>query len=1055
MPSYRRIRQAVARSRVEDVRLGLRLTARQTEEKSTDKGADKPADGTDRPANSEATEQDKSGPSADKPAAGGTAAGGDAAGGDGTALAPDTTASGDTEDELIDGGSAGAQAKRADGDTPGTQDKLPPNGVSGPESGLGGAAGLDDTSGAEATLAGGGTAAVGEGDAARVAGGLGGGAAGPDGGTTGVEGGLADAGAARLDDGGTGDTRAVGDTAELDKADATTLGAPADTAELDKADATTLGAVGDTAELDKADATTLGAVGDTAELDKADATTLGAPADTAELDKADQDQTVVLPGPGAAGASPGRVARLVSQVAVLGPAVKGLQRLRAGAVRFSRLWQPGPGIREAADPGGRAFAMVTVLPALLLIAWLVPGLVLLLANRFLPAPMVLISVPIAVALTMLVAREIPGRWPAPDSRPQSTRARGRSWSAWWGLGGTVVVAGVFAAWQIVVNSPQLIVSRDPGAYAQIAYWIADHGVLPIPASLAAFGGAHSGLAFSSFGFASHGTSVVPRLTVGLPIVLAAGMWAHGITGASVISPLLGALAVLAVGGLTGRLAGPQWAPAGAFLLALTVPEIYTSRSAFSETLAQALLFGGLCLIVDSFSSRRPLTLAALGGLALGFTVLAGTDLLLVLVAVIPVAGALLASRRPQAIPLTAGVLAGVVCGVAAAIGLDFPALGSTTPSLGIIGVLAAALAGLTAIGVTVGLVGPVRRRARKLLDRRPLRWLPDAGAAVVALAALGLAIRPYLEKVRGPANPYIAALQRLESLPVGPGRLYAENSLYWVIWYLGVPALLLGMIGLAAATRMCLRALITWRDPGGTARAWALPVAIIGWSLFAVLWQPDTVPDQPWASRQLVPVILPGLVVLAVWVAAWLIGRAHARGAGVTAVALATACFVVALAVPAAAITFGIELSGPASPATRTALSGLAFRRTGGGELGAVERLCGAIPSHSSVLLLDEPAARAFAEVIRGTCDDPTGIVAGDSASQVDLIVSGIERAGRHPALLATRESELAPYGASPSEIVNVATQQDAHLLTRPPTATWPVHYELWMSTMGGGVNGS
>ena len=103
------------------------------------------------------------------------------------------------------------------------------------------------------------------------------------------------------------------------------------------------------------------------------------------------------------------------------------------------------------------------------------------------------------------------------------------------------------------------------------------------------------------------------------------------------------------------------------------------------------------------------------------------------------------------------------------------------------------------------------------------------------------------------------------------------------------------MIGLAMVTRMCLRALITWRDPTGAARAWVLPVAIIGWGLFAVLWQPGTVPDQPWASRRLVPVILPGLIVLAVWVAAWLIGRAHARGAGLTAVALATACFVVAL----------------------------------------------------------------------------------------------------------------------------------------------------------------
>jgi len=733
-----------------------------------------------------------------------------------------------------------------------------------------------------------------------------------------------------------------------------------------------------------------------------------------------------------------------------------------GRLGISRLWQPAPGVRESAAPGVRALALVTAMPVILLVAWLVPGVALLLAHSFLPAPMVLISVPLAVALSILVARELPGRWAALDAidtgqgpDAEDAKPRSRAWAAWWGLGGTVLIAGVFAAWQLMENSAQLIVSRDPGAYAQFAYWIADHGSLPIPASAAAFGGAHPGLTFASFGFASHNGAVAPGLTAGLPIVLALGMWAHGVTGAAVISPLLGALGILAVGGLTARLAGPQWAPAGALLLALIVPEIYTSRSAFSVTLAQALLFGGLCLVVDSFSSRRRITLAGLGGLALGLTVLAGTGLLLILLPVIVVAGVLLAGRRPQAIPLTAGWLVGVIGGLAAGIALDDPAVSTTTPSFRIIGVLAGGLAVVTAAGVAIGLVGPVRRRARKLLAARPLRWLPEAGAVLVIAAAIGLVIRPSVQKVHGPASPYIAALQRLQGLPIDPSRLYAENTLYWVIWYLGVPALLLGIVGLAMVTRLCLRALITWRDPAGVARAWALPVAIIGWGLFAVLWQPYTVPDQPWASRQLVPVVLPGLIVLAVWVAAWMIGRAHARGARTGAVAVATACFVVAMAVPAAAITFGIALGQPADPATRLALSGLAFRATGAGEVAAVEQLCGALPSHSSVVILDKVAARAFAQVVRGTCGSPTGFVTSAAPGEVGAIIGGIERAGRHPVLLATKAAELTPYGAAPREIVNLSTQQDAHLLTRPPTSTWPVQYTLWMAQPGGTALGS
>jgi hypothetical protein len=352
-------------------------------------------------------------------------------------------------------------------------------------------------------------------------------------------------------------------------------------------------------------------------------------------------------------------------------------------------------------------------------------------------------------------------------------------------------------------------------------------------------------------------------------------------------------------------------------------------------------------------------------------------------------------------------------------------------------------------------VGRARRRARKLLDARPLSWLPEAGAILVIVGAIALVIRPYVLKVHGPASPYIAALQRLQHLPIDPGRLYAENTPYWVVWYLGVPALLLGVIGLAMVTRLCLRALITWRDPAGVARAWVLPVAIIGWGLFAVLWQPFTVPDQPWASRQLVPVVLPGLIVLAVWVAAWMIGRAHARGARTSAVAVATGCFVVAMAVPAAAITFGVALSEPADPATRLALSGLAFRTTGAGEVAALEQLCGALPSHSSVVILDKVAARAYAPVVRGTCGLPTAIVTSAAPGEMSAVIGGIERAGRRPVLLATKAAELTPYGAAPREVVNLSTQQDAHLLTRPPTSTWPVQYTLWMAQPGGTVLGS
>jgi hypothetical protein len=91
----------------------------------------------------------------------------------------------------------------------------------------------------------------------------------------------------------------------------------------------------------------------------------------------------------------------------------------------------------------------------------------------------------------------------------------------------------------------------------------------------------------------------------------------------------------------------------------------------------------------------------------------------------------------------------------------------------------------------------------------------------------------------------------------------------------------------------------------------------------------------------------------------------------------------------------------------------------------------------------------------RGACGLPTAVVTSTAPGEVGMVIGGIERAARHPVLLATKSARLTPYGASPCEIVNLSTQQDAHLLTRPPTSTWPVQYTLWMSQLGGTVLGS
>jgi hypothetical protein len=820
------------------------------------------------------------------------------------------------------------------------------------------------------------------------------------------------------------------------------------------------------------------------------------------------------------------------------------------------------------DLAGTGLARLTVLPAILVVAWLLAGLPLLLAGAFLPVPVVLVAAPLAVLLVANGLRRVPGSWP--QSQPGRQQA---NWFAWWGTAGTIAVAAGFAAWQFVENSPAIIVTRDPGAYLQTGYWIAQHGSLPIPQMLSAFGGAHHGLSFGSTGFFQHGTSVVPAFMSGLPMLLAGGFWVHGTSGAAALGPVLGGLAVLSFGGLVARLAGPQWAPAGALLLGLTLPQQYTSRSAFSETVIQVLLFGGLSLVIaalrvegagvrapasaaarrspagaaqpetpasagttfppaastaaagsapattadapagghggpafgsgeqpdvrdqDQSAAAEPASqaaagpaatarlepvpstararglgkalrpdpralagwftparvMAALGGLALGLTALASASAFIYLLAVIPFAGVLVAARRAVATAFCIGAVTGAGYGLVGGYVLARPFMDTLSVPMELTGLIAVWLAAVT-IAVTQLLRLPrLRGYLRRVRTGRPLRWLPEAGAVVVAAALIGLAIRPYLQTVRGQTShgalAFIAFLQRTQHLPLDPARQYAEDSLYWVIWYIGAPAVLLGGLGAALLVRKCLRSLLNWQDADGVARIWALPLLIGCGGTAAVLWDPSILPDQPWASRRLVPVVLPMMITCAAWAAGWLAGRARERGAQPATAAVVALFCVAALAVPTITTTFGIGLSHSGTAGgLRPTTGGMAFKPVNAGQLDAVRGLCASIGPQSSVIVVDQRVSREFLQVLRGMCAVPAASMAGQPAPAVLAALHGISFAGRQPVLLAARPRQLAGLGGSPARVLDLKTTQDPHTLTQPPAAPWPARYVIWMA---------
>jgi len=196
---------------------------------------------------------------------------------------------------------------------------------------------------------------------------------------------------------------------------------------------------------------------------------------------------------------------------------------------------------------------VTVLPALLAVAWLVPGAGLLLAGRLRPAPVVIIAGALAVAVCYFAFRRVPARWPRFGGRETGVSPGALLFM--------VAVAAGFGVWQAVFRSEQVFGGGEPSGFLLYGDWIAAHGTARVPVPAASFGGA-GGLSFATAGFSGSGGFLLPSVLPGVPLVLAAGAWLGGLGGALLVPAVLGGCAVLSFGGLAGRLCGGWQAVAG-------------------------------------------------------------------------------------------------------------------------------------------------------------------------------------------------------------------------------------------------------------------------------------------------------------------------------------------------------------------------------------------------------------------------------------------------------------------------------------------------------------
>jgi hypothetical protein len=728
------------------------------------------------------------------------------------------------------------------------------------------------------------------------------------------------------------------------------------------------------------------------------------------------------------------------------------------------------------DPAGLLLARLSVAPALIAAAFLIVSFPLLVIGWFRPVPVIGLTVIAAALILSLGLRALPGL------RPGAAAADLRLWAQpgdpgggrdarrtpWWAPASVLMIALGFFAFQAAYHSQFIIITRDPGAYLQFATWIAGHGSLPIQTTPGAFGGA-KGIGYQGFAMYQAGNTVIPQFMAGLPIALAAGFWLGGINAALLLAPFFGAVAVVVFGGLAARLVGAGWAPLAALVIAVSEPLMFTSRSTYSEPLALILFAGGLSLVIDSLrtgpgtattacatgaaasgssSGRRARVprwdgarlLALLAGLALGSSLLVRIDSPADALPVIPYLGLLLVRRQRQATPMIIGLAVGWAWGWYDAIFLSFPYVfqtnrASSVPMVEIIGTVLV----VTAVGYWW-----LRRRLRAAgtLPRPGEHWLlpgwlPTLLVALPFTVLAGFSLRSHVQPGYARAH-------------------FIQLALHWVYWYLGGPAIALAAVGAAVLSYGCLR---------GRWPSWALPLMTFCWGVVLFLSRPGITPDQPWASRRLVPVVLPGFIVLAVWAVAWVHGKirrgevpgasrvallgprpgAGNTGAGngawsrrLTAAGVASACAVLLL-VPGA-----------------LGARGTALKRTYTSQVAAVYGLCARVPGDASVLIVDGPMADRWAETVRGMCDVPVARFRDNAhpsrypeapTALVTGAIASIERTGRRPVLLAASRKELAPFAGTGTitHAVNVTATQDGRYLLSKPDDIAPETLTAWM----------
>jgi hypothetical protein len=629
----------------------------------------------------------------------------------------------------------------------------------------------------------------------------------------------------------------------------------------------------------------------------------------------------------------------------------------------------------------------------------VPVIVMLLANHFIPALALALGVvgaSVAVGLVRVGAVEI---------------ARREVVLAGVGMG----IVGIWILLNLRFSAENLFAQRDSATYELTARWLMDHQSLPIHTQPDLFG---SPLGFdgTSAGFQHQtDTTVFAQGNHLLPVLLAIVGSVFGATAMLKANVVLAGIALLAFFAIARRIVGAGLALVGLVAFAVSMPIIYVSRDTFTEPLALLFLMGGLALLYRAVDTGRTLDFAA-AGFVTSLAAVVRIDAYAALLSLLVVAAVLLAVAAPpqrrdaawRSAALLGSALLMVVVGY-----LDVSWLSPGYYHNQRTQIIPVAVAGgvLAVVGaVTVACAWSWREPIKARIGTPAGRLLLSRVVGVTVIVAfLVLLSRPWWLTARGDFdNLILRVAQQAQGQPIDGTRLYTEYTVDWQAMYFGWPTVILAVLGYV----VLLYRLIRRSDYR------LLGFLVMALSLSALyLWTPQITPDQVWAMRRYVPVVVPGLIIAAVaalragwtrWPTSSAV-RVIVRGGVIVA-------SVAVLMIPWLVTRPVRELREEAPQAAQ------------------VHALCAAVPSEGAVLVVDESLRWGYLQTIRSYCEVPTLALVGASARQVADAERAVGAHGRTLYVVASNPSQLTFDGPVPPPFFTAVFTRWPSTVEMPPT---------------------